>query len=237
MKWTENFHVSPHDTDLNGIARPSPVLRYMQETANLQLYHLGPSNEYLREQGMAFILARMGMRMFAPLHPYEKITVQSWACDSRLSSFYRCGSISRGDEPIAELMTVWALIDIQNKRIYRTSEITMNFETDEMLGSDLLPRIQIPQAPVNIYERTVGYSDVDLNRHMNNTNYPDMLCDYIGDMDGKRVTAISVNFKGEALLGEKFTIHMSNAGGKYYFKTIKENGACGIEAMIETKAV
>lgn len=239
MKWIENFNVSPHDTDINGIVRPSPVLRYLQEAANLQLYNLGPSNEYLREKGMAFILSRVAMRLYAPLHTYDKISVQSWACESRFSSFYRCGRIFRGKEMIAELMSVWALIDIADKHILRTSVIPMNFETDELLKSEIFLRIRIPQETefIHINERRIGYSDVDMNHHMNNTNYPDMLCDSIGDMNGRRVTSISINFLDEAIFGETIKIHMANDGDIYYFRTVKENGTVGVEAMLELKAI
>lgn len=234
MKWSENINVSCHDTDINGIVRPSPILRYMQEAANLQLYNLGPSNEYLREKGMAFILARVGMCIYTPLHSYDKICAQSWACESRLSSFYRCGRILRREETIAELISVWALINIEDRHLYRASEIPMNFETDEMLQTDILVHVHIPREIelIQIGERRIGYSDVDLNHHMNNTNYPDMLCDFIGDMSGRRVTSLSINFLAEAALSETIKISMANNGDIYYFRTQKENGAVGIEAML-----
>jgi len=238
MKWIENFNVSPHDTDINGIVRPSPVLRYLQETANLQLYHLGPSNEYLREKGMAFILSRAAMRLYAPLRSYDKISVQSWACESRLSSFYRCGRIFRGKEMITELMSVWALINIADRRICRTSAISIPFETDDMLSQEIFPKMRIPRETefVQTGERRVGYADADINFHMNNTNYPDMFCDAAGDMLGRRVTSLSINFFAGALLGEKIKILTANDDVTYYCRTLKEDGTVGAEAMLEIKA-
>jgi medium-chain acyl-[acyl-carrier-protein] hydrolase len=238
MIWSENISVSCHDTDINGIVRPSPILRYMQEAANLQLYNLGPSNEHLRENGMAFVLARVGMHIYSPLHSYDKICAQSWACESRLSSFYRCGKILRHDETIAELVSVWALINIKDRHLYRVSEIPMNFKTDEMLYSDISVHVRIPHEIElkQTGERSIGYSDVDINHHMNNTNYPDMLCDFIGDMSGRRVISVSINFLTEAALGETIKISMANNGDIYYFRTHKKSGAVGIEAILELSA-
>lgn len=238
MKWIENYHVSPHDTDINGIVRPSPVLRYLQETANLQLHNLGPSNEYLREKGMAFILSRISMRLYAPLFPYDKISVQSWACESRLSSFYRCGRIFRGKEMITELMSVWALVDTADRHIYKTSAITVPFETDEMLNPEIFLKIRIPRETefIQTGERRIGYGDADINFHMNNTNYPDMFCDAAGDMTGRRVTSLSINFFAEAQLGEKIKILTANDGETYYYRTTKEDGTVGAEAIFEIRA-
>ena len=43
MKWTEEYRINVHDTDLNGIVSVSGLLRYMQDTANLQMAGQGPS--------------------------------------------------------------------------------------------------------------------------------------------------------------------------------------------------
>ncbi len=233
MKWSEEISVSCHDTDINGIVRPSPILRYMQEAANLQLHNLGPSNEYLRENGMAFILARADMRLYKPLYAYDKIIAQSWACDSNLTSFYRCGRVLKDGETAADLVSVWALLDIKTRRFKRASEIKPNFETDEMLRPDFHIRMPRDIKFASAGERRISYSDVDLNRHMNNTNYPDMLCDYIDDMSGKRPVSITINFLSEAAIGETVRVNIAKSGSIYYFRTEKQNGAIGIDAILE----
>lgn len=45
------------------------------------------------------------------------------------------------------------------------------------------------------------YCDVDMNRHMNNTNYPDMLWNFIPEVIDKQVTSINLRFMKEAPLG------------------------------------
>ena len=50
MKYTHRFQVKWHDTDANREVRPSQVLMYMQETANLQLRHHGISLDDLRDR-------------------------------------------------------------------------------------------------------------------------------------------------------------------------------------------
>ena len=45
MKWTEEYRINVHDTDLNGIVSASGILRYMQDTSNLHMAGEGPSYE------------------------------------------------------------------------------------------------------------------------------------------------------------------------------------------------
>ena len=132
MKWIEKYRVNSHDCDENGKVRPSLILRYMQETANLQLRALGPTREQLLAENRAFILSRLNMSIYGDLHAYEDIEVRSWACESRGATFNRCYYIRRNGELIAEAASVWGLIGIGERKIYRVEDVTLGFETDEL---------------------------------------------------------------------------------------------------------
>jgi acyl-ACP thioesterase len=84
-------------------------------------------------------------------------------------------------------------------------------------------------------EKTVRYSDIDTNRHLNNTHYCDLYCDHL-PMEGKRVAALSVAFLKEAPLGETVTVLRTEApdeNGVYYFRTVRcSDGAVNTEAMV-----
>ena len=234
MKWTENYRINSHDCDAAGKVRPSLILRYMQETANLQLKALGPTSKELIAEDRAFIFSRINMSIYGTLHAYDDITVSSWACESRGVSFNRCYQIRRGDEIIAEAASVWGLIGISNRRIYRVEDVILGFDVDEPLELDAPKRVHIPRelSLALVGERTVVYSDLDINQHMNNTNYPDMLCDFMPDAVKKRILSVNISFAGEAKLGETLKIYMCESDGQYYFRTIRTDGAINVEAMI-----
>ncbi|MFA6948165.1 MAG: hypothetical protein WCQ72_04225, partial [Eubacteriales bacterium] len=77
-------------------------------------------------------------------------------------------------------------------------------------------------------------SDCDLNHHMNNTYYPDMLCDFMPDMDGLRMSEMCLSFLSEAPLGQKVEVLHGVAGNveetRHFFRTIREDGKTGVEA-------
>lgn len=239
MKWSEEYRINTHDCDASGIVRASLMLRYMQETANLQMRKLGPTNEQLRERGMAFLLSRINMSLYHPLYACDVITVTSWACESRGATFNRCYQIRRGDEVVAEAASVWGLIGVEDHKIYRVGDIELGFGIDEPLELDSPKRVHIPR-DLNLSlvgERPIYYSDLDVNRHMNNTNYPDMLCDFIPGMGNKRVITLSISFAGEAKLGEQLKIYMTESDGMYYFRTLRSDGAINVEAELMTEEI
>lgn len=234
MKWTEDYRINSHDVDLNRTASASAIMRYMQDTANLHMEGTRPSYDELFDSGYAFILSRFSMFVYAPLHSHELIQAQSWACDSRGVSHNRCYRIIRGGQTVAEAFSVWALVDTATGKLMRVGEIDLNYGSDEALELDLPPRFRIPsEAELTLVgERMTEYADVDMNRHMNNTCYPDVLCGYIPDMDGRRVASLTLSFVGEAPLGEKLLIHMGKHDGAYYFRTLREDGKVNVEARI-----
>ncbi len=234
MKWTENFRINSHDCDSSGRVRAALVLRYMQECANLQLQNLGPTADELRRDGKAFILSRLNLSIYGELFAYDNIEVSSWGCESRGVSFNRCYQIKRNGEIIAEAASVWGLIGFVDHKIYKVDEIEMGFGIDEPLELDAPKRVHIPKdiSLSLVGERMVVYSDLDINNHMNNTNYPDMLCDFIPNMSEKRVLSMCISFAKEAKLGETLKIYMAENDGQYYFRTVRSDGSTNIEAII-----
>ena len=99
-------------------------------------------------------------------------------------------------------------------------------------------RFRLP-ADINLTlvgERAVEYQDVDINRHINNTRYGDILCGYIPDIIGSRVIQFEINYISEAPLGETVKVYMAkDDDGNYFFRTVRDGGKTNVEAemMIE----
>ncbi len=241
MRWEEKFRVNSHDTDPTGAVRPSAILRYMQEAANMQLHTLGPSMERMREEdGLAFILSRFTMNLYAPLHAYEAITAESWACPSRLRTFLRCGRVLREGETVADLYSAWALVRLADHRLCSVDQYHPGFDLDLPLPAP--PRFYIPASAVmeTAGTRTVSFGDVDVNRHMNNTNYPDMFRGFLpgvgGDLpDGLRLTRVEMLFLREAPLGETLTIGRCpdpSVANRWLMRAVRTDGEVCTEAIL-----
>ena len=240
MRWTENYIVNSHDPDMNNVVSVSGLMRYMQDVANCQMEGEKPSYNDLLQQGKAFVLSRLRMSIYHPLYNHDKIEAQSWACESSGASFNRCYCIKKDGVIVAEATSVWALLDIKTRRLCRVSDFENGYSTDEMLQLDLPARFRIPQEiPLSLVgERCVEYQDVDMNHHINNTRYPDILCGYLPTMEGMRVIKIEINYISEAPLGEAIKVYMGTAGeGTYYFRTVRGSGKTNVEAEIVVEEI
>lgn len=235
MKHSEHYTVKWHDTDANRTMTPSHLLAYMQETANRQLAAFGMTLDELRDtHGLAFLLSRITLRIYLPLYADDEITVQTWVCESRGLSFLRCFRILRNEQTVAEAQSIWALLDLKDKKLMPVSAFPYEIEPDPALDGEFAKRVRVPQASVmeSVGERKIVYSDIDYNGHMNNTHYPNMLCDFTPDICQKRITGMTLSFLREAAFGHTLQIFRADCMGGSYFRTVNEEGVTCLEAQL-----
>ncbi len=245
MKEISEFIINSHDEDGYGVVRPSCVLRYMQECANLQLNHTHPTTEELKEKQQAYVISKMNVKMYLPLHKFEKITVQTWLKECHGVTFNRLYKIYRNGILAAEGTSIWALLGPGGK-ILRVTEWDNEPHLDDDTVSLPPPRhFKFPDGLDFEYvgNKAVRFADVDSNCHMNNTNYPDMYCGFIPEIQfekGKehaasQVDEFFISYAKEAPQGDMLKIYRAVKDGKYYFRTFRGDGLVNTEAVFTLK--
>lgn len=246
MKFTAKYTSNWHDTDAHRIVRTGALVRYMQETANRQCEESGLPLDKLRdEKGLGFILGTISLRIFKPLYAYEDFEVRTWCKPARGYTFNRYFEILRDGEIIASAATVWVLIDINEKKMVRAENYEWmheHFYYDEPVDSEILPKKARILQNVELFSvgtRKIVYSDIDYNMHMNNTHYPDMLCDYLEEMTSEapayRVSAMSITYVKESRLGTTLSISRSEKDslGNILVRTQNNQGEVCLDALVE----
>ncbi len=235
MKYSIDYTTRWHDTDASRNVRPSALLVYMQETSNRHVAESGMSLDDLRdEKGLAFILSKIRIAFHRPLRAFEDIRVETFTCPSRGYSSLRSFRVLAGDEVVAEADTNWALIDINEKSLRKMEDTGYEFEDEPPLALDVPSRTRA-SSDVKLEEvgkRTILYSDLDYNMHMNNTRYPDMLCDYMPIEKVERIKGMTLSYLHEAAFGDTVTVLRGEKDGAYYFRTLNSEGVVCLEAVV-----
>jgi len=240
MSYSMRISVPVHDTDARHIARPSSVWRWLQEAANRQMLTERPSYDELMERGLSFLLSRMCVDFIRPILQYEDLTVETFALPSRGFSFDRGYRLTDAEgKTVAAGLSVWALYDRNAGRFARVETLGDGYSGGEAPSVSTPARFLIPEtvalAPVG--ERKVMWSDVDVNRHVNNTGYPNILCDYLPDPGAGDLLGMSINYRNEAKLGETVGIFRGEETTpeglrRYWFRTFAGE-KINVEAMMD----
>ena len=237
MLYTEKYPVRWHDTDANREMRPSEVLAYMQECANHQFRTHAKSLDRMRdEDGVGFILSRIAIDFLAPVHAYEQIEVRTATCEGRALCFPRRFEILRDGEVVARAMSHWAMVNVRDRSLLRVSEAPLSFGDEQEIEVTAPIRFRAPRELVfeQVGTRRIGYADLDYNMHMNNTKYPDTVCDFLPDPLGLRVTGMSLAYHREAAYGDVLVVERAADGeGNFYIRTKKDGAVC-LEAYVRT---
>ena len=235
MKFSIDYRTMWHDTDAHRLVRPSALLVYMQETSNQHVASIGMPLDDLRDQkDLAFILSKIRIAIHRRPAAFENIKVETWTVEPKGFSSIRCFRILAGEEVLAECDSVWALVDTKERKLHRFDETGYEFENEEALILSVPSRTRAPSDLTleKIGERTILYSDLDYNMHMNNTRYPDMLCDYMPMDEVDRISSITLSYLNEAAFGKTVEIYRAKKDGYYYFKTVNNDGVVCLEAII-----
>ena len=238
MKHIENHTVRWHDTDARRQMRPSALLALMQETSNLQFVASGRSLDAIRqEEGVGFILSRISFDILRPLAAFEKIRVETFTCKGRGYTFPRGFEVFCGEELVARCHSLWALVRVADRSLVKCADFPLTFGDEPECVTETPLRFRVPESLAfeAVGERRITFADLDYNMHMNNTKYPDMVCDFLPDPVGTRVTGMSLAYHREAAYGDTVTVERAEGGeGVYYFRTKKGDVVC-LEAMVRTE--
>ena len=235
MKHIERYKVKWHDTDASRRVRPSELLVYMQETANRQFESAGRDLDVERDnQHIAFILSKISLDFYECVHAYEEIDVETFTCESRGFSFNRGFRILKDGVLVAAGASVWALVDLKEGKLLRADSYDVGFEHEPIVTTVTPLRTKMPRIEefVSVGKRKIVYSDIDYNMHMNNTRYPNMLCDFMDIEDTKKIKGMSLSYLHEAALGDEIDILRVKTDTGYFFKTVNKDNQVLLEAMV-----
>jgi medium-chain acyl-[acyl-carrier-protein] hydrolase len=245
MKFINKIKTNWHDTDAHRNVRASKIVEYMQETANRQCEASGLPLEKLRdEKGLAFILGALSLNIYKPLHAYDEIEVRTWCKEAKSYIFNRYFEIIRDGEKVAEAASTWVLIDLEKKTMVRADNYDFMrdcFYYDDPVDPAVLPKKPRLAKDTELYEvgkRTIVYSDIDYNMHMNNTHYPDMICDFLDEMTDEtkayKVKSMSLSYVKESHIGATLTVIRGamDENGEIAVKTLNEAGETCLEAIV-----
>lgn len=214
---TNQRTVSISDCDANGHWRPSAIMVAMQELGEMHSSALGLSRSSLLGQGMAWILYRQHIEMDVYPTFLEEVKMTTWPGAIEGPIFPRYFLLERPDgTPIGRATTSWILMDINTRRPMRPSALpgSVPANTERQAPLPLPGMLRVSDASP-LLERTVQYSDIDVNGHMNNTRYIDWVCDALpyDALLGKGLAAWQINYISEAKPGETLALSSREVEG------------------------
>ena len=199
------------ECDYSGNYKISDLMSKLSDLATINAKEIEIWNEKIAKDYM-FVLTKETIILKRPIKSNELINLYTRASGYKRIQFSRNYWVEdENKEEIAAIYSVWTLIDIQKRRIIKPDKagIKMPEIISYPYTLDNFHEIKDNLELSLVMERTVLYSDVDINQHFNNSKYIEWAFDVmpIEFFKDHYFKEISVIFKKEMIPNAKAKIY------------------------------
>lgn len=217
-----SFALRAPDADFSAAWRPGAIFTAMQELGEADSARWNAGYFALRARGLAWVITRALLQIDRAPVIGDTILARTWPGRPRHAIFPRYYLFQDpGGQIFARASTLWVLMDIAAREMV----------SGEALG---LPAFEVPPLPQPVEnpgaiakllgeeqraEQPVRYSDLDINRHVNNARYVDWLCDrYPFEWHERyRLERLTVHFASEIKPGDQLETVLTADGRAFTF--------------------
>ena len=202
--------VKQNEGDLNARLKLSALLRYVQQISTDHCTEIGVTTEDYARTHSAFLLAKTSVEVYDEIKVGECIHLVTHPGNAVKAVYPRYTEIFNvAGKLVASVDARWILVDTESRRIYRhmPEDLNLRFENDSV---PMHEDVSVPKEKEaeQVGEETIRYSRLDTNHHLNNTEYADIVCDYLPPelVCEKRISKLIFHYHQEVKLGESIKI-------------------------------
>ncbi len=203
--YQEKFLIESDYADCKKELRLSSLLRLFQEIAIHHLESLGLGDSYIREKGLHWVVARYHAEIERMPRYEESIRIETHAAPARGPLFPRYFDVYSSDEKrILRAGSIWALVDESTRAMVMPSIYGIK-DFGEKNGDEIVFPLSFhveSKGETGMIEAT--YSHCDINGHLNNCAYFDLLENKIpvSFLKANSPSSFDIQYKKEILLGK-----------------------------------
>ena len=209
--YKKEFIISNNDVDYRFYLKPANLYRIFQDIALKATEEVGSDSISLSKRGIDWVITRMDVEIKRLPRCNEKITVCTYPGKDLAMLYPRYFYISdENNNVIIRASSIWALIDAKTRKVIVDKDTIKKLPPETSEFELPLPGKIAASEEKNLIEtRTIHYSDLDFNCHMNNVRYVELLMD-VHDFEfykTHRPTFISLNYMKEIREKDKVSVY------------------------------
>lgn len=230
--YSKHFMVDYGDADYYRKLKLSSLFNYFQDVASLHAQNLSLGvEELLAKHGVTWVLVKILVKMERIPIINEEIIVDTWPNEPKKLEFERDFFIKdiQGNI-IGRAISSWVIMDVDSREIRKTELFPGKFPpfNQPRAIDGRMGKIKANGQLKEVYKKVIGYSDIDINGHLNNSKYIDYIMDCFSlEKHGKyTVDTIQVNYLNEALPGDTIVFYKDTSGldaGTVYVEGVNDS--------------
>ena len=208
--YQQNYEITDSYVDRFGRLKPSMILLLAQEAAGHHCVLLKVSYDVLNQRNLFWAITRTRVQITRLPKLGEVLHVETWPMPTTRVAYPR--SVVAYDESGDECfraVSLWVLMDQNTRNMILPGKSGISV-TGTVRGTELgFPTSLVPALSRNLGSRTVCFTDLDRNGHMNNTRCMDWIDDLLPSDFHREHTVREFNicYLAEAKEGHNLDLH------------------------------
>lgn len=206
----KTFHIPATAVDCFDRLKPSQILDLLQDVAGDHCALLGTDRQALTKRNLFWAVLRHRVQITRLPRAGEDITLQTWPMPTTRTAYPRASAAFDADGNLLfRCVSLWVLMDSRERTMVLPGksgvEVNGIAKGDELAVPGSMALKPLGQAD----RRTVRFTDLDWNGHMNNCRYLDWVADTLPASfhEEHSIKEFSVSYLSEAREGDGVTLH------------------------------
>jgi medium-chain acyl-[acyl-carrier-protein] hydrolase len=217
-QWKDTYSIKVYEADAKGRANVTALANYFQNSAWNHYNNVEKALGRLLPDNCIWLMTRLEIQIKSiPVWPQD-VQVETWSRGIEKLMAYRDFIVTVNDREAAKGTASWVVVDIEKRRIQKLDKLAEKWPSNRernALGKSA-DKIQELASPAAGKFFLVKYSDLDVNRHVNNVKYIEWIMDgYAMDfIENNDIGRFEINFIGEANFGDEVAVNAERLSEK-----------------------
>lgn len=215
--WESTFKVRAFDIDSKDRLKVNAIMDYFQDAASNDAERLNFGYTNFVPKGLTWVLSWAKFEFIRYPKFMDEVKIQSWGKKQhKLHSIRDYLLLDSMNNILCRGTSAWLLIDLKS---FRPKVLPQLFPDIKMFGEknaliDLPQKIIPPKNLEKVYKTQIRYTDIDLNQHVNNAKYIELLLDCFDEQFHKEnsLRLLTVSFNAESKFGDEVELYSGIIG-------------------------
>lgn len=204
------YDLRTSDFDKFNHIRPSSVLDLFQDVAGRHAEEINVGYEAMQKRSYIWVLVKTKFQIISQPELHQKVIVKTWPLEPNRFIYRREYKIeSDNGEKLIIGSSEWVVVHSEKRRLVSAPDLysfTDGFHA-EMNFESKLEKAEDFEADGMPYVFTPGFSQIDVNNHVNNTKYADFVFDALNSDDPFDIDVFQIDYRKEVLQGTQLNLY------------------------------
>ena len=214
------------DFDKRGKLNPASILDLFQDAAGCHADELGIGSDEMLRRNLLWVVVKIKFRILADPAMHQRVTVKTWPLPQSRVSFRREYRIEDGDGKALVIgSSEWTFMSASERKLALVKDVyPLEEYITEQSFEGRLGRIRDFEAEGEPYVVRPGFSDLDMNGHVNNIRYAAFVMDALDPAEEELIDSFQIDYHREVMEGEALRLFTSRREGEILAKGVNEAG-------------